>query len=333
MSYRYTALILVALIMGACKNLPQHETQEKMKIIIDTDANNELDDQHALAYAFLNRDFFDVLGVTVNNTANGFGLQGQYDEALRIIRLFDLEDSLPLLMGADSTYEGILPYIHEEAFDGQPAVDFIISEALKMQDEKLVLAPIGKLTNVALAIAREPAIINKIKVVWLGSNYPDPGEYNLVNDITAINPVIESGVEFEMVTVRYGQGTATDAVRVTPEEVEAHLSGKGPVSANTITGRHGGEFNRFGDYSADLFNHAQMHGYPPSRALFDMVVLAILKNEEWGTKHKIPAPKLVGHAWHDQPQNPDSIIYWDQFDRDAIVDDLFSLMEETTPTN
>jgi purine nucleosidase len=323
-------IVVIAMALASCKNSSQ-KAPMKIKLLIDTDANNELDDQHALAYAFLNRNVFDVVGVTVNNTANGFGIDGQYDEAMRIIRLFNQEDSVPLYKGAVSTYDSIVPHIHEPGFDGQAAVDFIIQEALKMKNEKLVLAPIGKLTNIALAITKEPAIIDKVRVVWLGGNYPNPGEYNLVNDITAVNPVIESGVQFEMVTVRYGDNTATDAVRVTREEVAQHLAGKGPVSKNTITGRHGGEFNRFGDYSKDLFDHANMHSYPPSRALFDMVVIAILKNPEWGTKHEIPAPRLIGQAWEDHPESQNKIIYWDRFNRDAIVNDLFTLMKQSTP--
>jgi len=329
MKKTHILVVLLVFILAACNS----EKNERIRIIIDSDANNELDDQHALAYAFLNPDIFDVAGITVNNTDNGYGIRGQYDEAKRIIQLFNLEDQVPLFMGATNDYEEIAPHIHEADFDGQPAVDFIISEAMKQEKGKLVLAPIGKLTNIALAILKEPKIVDKVKVVWLGGNYPSPGEYNLVNDITAVNPVIESGVEFEMVTVRYGQPTATDAVRVTPDEVDKYLAGKGPVSNTTITGRHGGEFNRFGDYSKDLFDHASMNGYPPSRPLFDMVVLAILKNPEWGTRHEIPAPKLIQQAWEDQPNNPHKIVYWDGFNRDGIVNDLFTKMEETTPTN
>ena len=52
----------------------------------------------------------------------------------------------------------------------------------------------GKLTNITLAIKKDPSIIDRVRIVWLGSNYPDPGEYNLVNDTTAINPLLESGV-------------------------------------------------------------------------------------------------------------------------------------------
>ncbi len=327
-----TLLILfVVSLLISCENVQQKKQSDRIKILIDTDANNELDDQHALAYAFLNKDVFDVVGVTVNNTRNGYGIQGQYDEAERIIKLFNLENEVPLFLGADKSYEEIVPTINQSEFDGQPAVDFIIQEAMKMENEKLILAPVGKLTNIALAIKKEPAIIDKVRVVWLGGNYPNPGEYNLENDTTSVNPVIESGVEFEMVTVRYGEPSGTSAVTVVPDEVNTYMKGKGPVSKNTIIGRHGGEFNRFGDYSADLFANAEMHGNPPSRALFDMVVLAVLKNETWGEKKEIPAPKLVGNAWVDLPDNSQKVIYWENFNRDAIVNDLFELMAKTSP--
>jgi len=328
MTNKLSVLFLFVFFLAACQST---QNDKKIKILIDTDANNELDDQHALAYAFLNDDVFEVVGVTVNNTKNGYGIQGQYDEAQRIIKLFDLEEKVPLFMGADESYEEIAPTINQSDFDGQPAVDFIIEQAMKVADDKLVLVPVGKLTNIALAFLKEPKIIDKVRVVWLGSNYPHPGEYNLVNDITSVNPIIESGADFEIVTVRYGMPSGTDAVRVTPAEVEANLKGKGPVSKHIITGRHGGEFNSFGNYSANLFDHAHMHGEPPSRALFDMVALAILKNESWGEKKVIPAPKLVGQAWEEKPNNKNKIIIWENFDRDAIVNDFFELMKKTTP--
>lgn len=331
MKIKYMLFLSLIVFFTACQNSLKTHENSKLKILIDTDANNELDDQHAMAYAFLNQEIFNVVGITVNNTRNGYGIQGQYDEAERIVQLFDLENKVPLFMGADKSYAEIAPAIQQNNFDGQAAVNFIISEALKMKDEKLILVPIGKLTNIALAFLKEPKIIEKVRVVWLGSNYPNPGEYNLVNDTTAVNPVIESGVELEMVTVRYGKPSGTDAVRVTPEEVATHLAGKGPVSKNTIIGRHGGEFNSFGDYSKDLYAHAKMHGNRPSRALFDMVTLAILKNENWGEKKNIPAPKLVGDAWEEKPENTNRIYIWENFNRDAIVNDFFDLMEQSTP--
>jgi inosine-uridine nucleoside N-ribohydrolase len=328
---KFTVFLMSILLLSACQ--PTQKTKEtlspKLKILIDTDANNELDDQHALAYAFLNPGVFDVVGITVNNTRNGDGIQGQYDEAQRIIRLFNLEDKVPLKMGAEKSFAEILPTMNDSVYDGKPAVDFIIQEAMKMQGEKLILLPVGKLTNMALAIKKEPKIIDRVRVVWLGANYPDPGEYNLDNDTTSVNPVIESGVPFEMVTVRYGKPSGTAAVTVTREEVYASLKGKGPRSTTEITGRHGGTFSSFGDYSANLFEHAEMHGIPPSRALFDMAAVAIVKNPAWAEQKEIPAPRLQGIGWIEQPENPIKIIIWENFNRDAIVNDLFGLMDQS----
>lgn len=330
--YKYLFTLIVATVFFFSYQKPMQKNElSKIKILIDTDTNNELDDQHALAYAFLNKEVFDVVGVTVNNTYLGNGIQGQYDEAERIIKLFNLIDEIPLLKGAEKNFNEIAPTIERADFDGHAAVDFIISEAMKMKDEKLVLVPIGKLTNIALAFLKEPKIIDKVRVVWLGSNYPASGEYNLINDTTSVNPVIESGVLFEMVTVRYGKPSGSDAVRITPSQVDEHLKGKGPISKHTITGRHGGEFNNFGDYSADLFSHIDLHGNPPSRAMFDMVALAVVKNETWGEKKEIPAPKLVGKGWEEQPENKNTIIIWENFQGDTIIGDLFDLMEKSTP--
>ena len=50
-----------------------------------------------------------------------------------------------------------------------------------------------------------------------------------------------------------------------------------------MTGRHGGAFTNFGDYSVDLFEHIDLYGDPPSRALFDMAAVAIVKNPAWAT--------------------------------------------------
>ena len=63
------ALILIygILILGCqSKQKTAENNSKKIRILIDTDTNNELDDQHALAYAFLNSEVFDLVGITVN---------------------------------------------------------------------------------------------------------------------------------------------------------------------------------------------------------------------------------------------------------------------------
>lgn len=315
--------VSVVLMISSCEKAQDETVDRRIRVILDTDCNNELDDQHALAYMLFNGDVFDVEGVTVNNTRTGGGIDGHYDEAVRVLKLCTLHPQITVYKGATASYDEIAGGIGNPGFDGSEAVDFIIRQAKMKSDRPLVLLPVGKLTNIALAIKKDPSIIPNIRVVWLGANYPEPGEYNLENDITAVNPVIDSGVRFEIAIVRYGKPSGTDAVRASIEEIKRIMPGKGPVLSTAIEGRHGGTFTNFGDYSVDLFvNYKQ-----ESRALFDMAAVAIVKNGQWADRVEIPAPKLVGNGWDDRPDNPHKIVIWENFDRDGIMNDFYDRME------
>ncbi|MCL1822090.1 MAG: nucleoside hydrolase, partial [Prolixibacteraceae bacterium] len=191
---------LLLLGMYACHT--QNRENEKIDVIFDTDTNNELDDQHALAYLLFNDEIFDVKGVTVNATIGGGNIDNHYAEARRVMQLCNRFGKIPLLKGADKNFYNILPTLNTENHDGAQAVDFIIRQALESKKTLTVLA-VGKLTNVALALRKNPGIATKIRIVWLGSNYPAGGEYNLVNDTEAANYVLQSVAPFEMVTVRF----------------------------------------------------------------------------------------------------------------------------------
>jgi len=303
------------------------ETSPKVRLIYDTDANNELDDQFALMYLLVNGPTFDLEGVTVNATKSGGNIDGHYEEAKRILQLGERYGQIPLCKGADGSFESIRPYVKEEDFDGKAGVDFIIEQANKKHEQELILLAVGKLTNVALALERDPSIAEKVRVVWLGSNYPKPGEYNQDNDTVSMNFVLNTQVPFEMVTVRYGEPSGTDAVKVTQQEINERMPGKGPQIKIPIEGRHGGEFYNFGDYAVSLFEHIDYHGDPPSRALFDMVAAAVLKNPKWGEKKEIPAPILIDNQWVERPDNFRKIILWENFDRDAVMKDFYNTLE------
>lgn len=305
----------------------------KMQVIFDTDANNEVDDQFALAYLLFNGHVFDVKGVTVNATYNGGEIDDHYEEAKRIMKLADRYGKIPLLKGANGSFEDIKSNLDTDNYDGAEAVEFIIDASNKNND--LILIAVGKLTNVALAIEKDPSIASKMKVVWLGSNYPKPGEYNQDNDTVAMNYILKTEVPFDMVTVRYGSPTGTDAVRVTPQEIKQNIAGLGPEIEEPVTGRHGGEFTNFGDYGINLFENIHLHGNPPSRALFDMAAVAILKNSSWADGKEIPAPILINNQWVEKPDNSRRIKVWENFDRDAIIEDMHQTMNNyqlTAPT-
>lgn len=318
---------ICAFLFFGCKNHTQKNNliTEKMPVIFDTDANNELDDQHALAYLFFNSKSFDIKAVTVNATRNGGNIDEHFTEAERVMKLCKVADKIPLLKGANGTFTEIENDFTK--FDGFAAVDFIIDEAKKHTNEKLIVIAVGKLTNLALALKKEPAIAENIRLVGLGANYPEPGEYNLDNDIPSMNYLLKTNIDFEMVTVRYGKPSGTDAVRITKEEALKNMPGVGPKITTPIVGRHGGEFYTFGDYSVNLFAHIQYHGNPPSRALFDMAAVAIVKNPGWVESSVIPCPIMVDEKWVEQPGNSRKIIIWENFDKEGIMKDFYRIME------
>ncbi|MEX0928656.1 MAG: nucleoside hydrolase [Balneolales bacterium] len=330
MKYKTTGItaILSIILLSACN--PSGDiatfTETKTRVIFDTDANNEIDDQFAMAYLLFNGNIFDVEGITVNATSGG-GIDLEYAEAKRVMQLLNVYETIPLHMGADGSFEEIKGQVDNADFDGSDAVDFIIERAMANEDEKLVLLPVGKLTNIALALEKEPAIASRVHIVWLGSNYPEPGEHNQNWDPESMNYVLDTDVPFDMVTVRYGKPSGTSAVLATRAQVQRRMPGIGPVASEPVTGRHGGTFNNFGDYGVDLFENYNMNGNPPARPLFDMAAVAIVKNPSWAERREIPAPVLVDDQWVERPDNQRTITVWEHFDIYGIMDDFFKTME------
>jgi len=302
------------------------QKQKKIRVLFDSDTNNEIDDQHALAYLLFNQHIFDVEGVTVNSTKEP-DVDLDYAEAKRILKLGKSYDTIPLKKGADDSFADIQDQLDQPGFDGVEAVNFIIKQAMAARDGKLTILAVGKLTNVALAVKKEPSIISNIRLVWLGSNYPEPGEHNQDADPEAMNYLLNSDIPFEMVTVRYGKPSGTSAVKVTKAQILHRMPGKGLDITKPVEGRHGGQFTSFGDYSVNLFKNYRMDGDPPARPLFDMAAVAIVKNREWAESKVIPAPILINDKWSERPENDRSITIWEHFYIYEIVADFFKIME------
>lgn len=322
--FTFSIVVLGLAIFAGCRN-DAGNSGERIPVILDTDANNELDDQHAIAYMLQNQEVFDILGITVNTTRNGGYIEEHYREAMRILTLFNEQENIVVRRGADTTFAMIRENLGVPGFDGEEAVEFIIAQARKYRgkSEPLVLLPIGKLTNIALALEKEPGIADNIRIVWLGSNYPESGEYNLENDTSALNYLLEQDVRFEIATVSYGRNTGTSHILVTLPEIDSVMPGLGPQSHQSIEGRHGGTFDHFGDYAVSLFHHIDLYGDPPARSLFDLGAVAIVKNPGWAASRSIPAPFYGAGGWIDRPGNTREIILWEHFERDSIVHDLY----------
>jgi hypothetical protein len=324
------SILIFFAISSGCTNGRSGADDNRIQVIFDTDANNELDDQHALAYLLLSDTAFHVLGITVNATYNGGPVEEHLKEAQRVVDLVGWTDKVHVYRGADGNYTEIRENLDQQEFDGSDAVNFIVEEARKKRKEPLVLLPVGKLTNIALALEKDPSIAGKVRIVWLGSNYPAPGEYNLENDTAALNFILKMDVPFEMATVRYGESSGTADVKVKRKDVYVRMPGLGPVVEEPVTGRHGGSFTCFGDYSVDLFRHITSLEDGCYRSLFDMAAVAIVKDPSWADAVEIPAPLYTGNAWVEQPGNKRTIGIRENFNREAILDDFYATLEKAS---
>lgn len=105
------------------------------------------------------------------------------------------------------------------------AAQNIIDTANSMKGEKLYVVAIGAITNVASALLIAPEIASKIVVVWLGMNKRDwknNEEFNLIQDVTAAQVVLESGALFVQVPCM----GVTSMFTSTIPELKACLDGK-----------------------------------------------------------------------------------------------------------
>ncbi|MGO4106692.1 nucleoside hydrolase [Paenibacillus sp. YAF4_2] len=190
---------------------------EKTHIILDVDTG--IDDALAILYALLSPD------IHVEGLTTGFGNidVGQATEnTLRLIKLANCGYEVPVAAGAAGPlkreYAGPVPHIHGHNGIGdaelppseqQPlkesAAEFIVRKAYEMPGQ-LVVVTVGRMTNLALALALDPAIASKIKkVVVMGGTVFAPGnvtpvsEANLWGDPEAAAQVFRSEVPLTIV--------------------------------------------------------------------------------------------------------------------------------------
>lgn len=158
--------------------------------------------------------------------------------------------------------------------EAQHAVDFII-ETLLASAQPVTLATLGPLTNVAVALVKEPGILPKIReLVMMGGaiglgNITPAAEFNVYADPHAAHVVFESGVKLTMIGL-----DVTHTALATPARIEA-IRAVGNPAARAVAGI----LARYAERNAEAFGHA---GAP----LHDPCVIArILRPELFSGRH------------------------------------------------
>ncbi len=201
------------------------------KIIIDTDPGQ--DDAVAILLALASPEL-EVLGITA--VAGNVPLHLTTKNALKICELAGKTDTK---VYAGAIRPMVRPLVTAEHVHGrtgldgpdlpeptmqlqeQHAVDFIVETLMREEPGTVTLCPLGPLTNIALALVREPRIASRIKQIVLmgggffeGGNTTPAAEFNIYVDPQAAHVVFRSGVPIVMMPLDVTHKALTTARRV-----------------------------------------------------------------------------------------------------------------------
>ncbi|WP_054957090.1 nucleoside hydrolase [Paenibacillus dakarensis] len=212
---------------------------EARKIIIDCDPGH--DDAIAILLAGANSGI-ELVGITT--VAGNAEVEKTTVNALKVCEIAGLLDtpvakgsSQPLVrkretaadIHGDSGMDGPTLPSPTKTIAAEHAVDFII-EQLLASDGDITLVPVGPLTNIAMAMRKEPLIVPKIReIVLMGGgtfgNWTPAAEFNIFVDAEAAKVVFESGVPLTMFGL-----DLTHKAQATPEIQERIRKIGNPVS-------------------------------------------------------------------------------------------------------
>ena len=290
---------------------PNETPPPRHRVIVDTDAANEADDQFAIVHALLSPTL-DVRGVV----AAHFGLRRSTDSLAEsraeIDRLMDLlgDETTPVADGAPT-------WIPDEAtpIDSEGA-RLMIAEAIA-DDSPLTIGVLGPLSTVASAILLEPRLVERdVTVVWIGGP-PYDGllgrtggaagiEFNLSNDIAAANVVMGSGIRvvqvpeptYRMCSVGY-------------PELREKIGDAGPLGEYLV--RQLIEWN-------DRWNGEAIE----RRSLGDSPAVGMMLNPGGGVLRRRPAPRFADDGTLADGVPGRTVVVVESFDTRYLFEDMFA---------
>jgi inosine-uridine nucleoside N-ribohydrolase len=284
----------------------------KIRMILDTDTYNEVDDQFALAYALLSPEKIELEAIYAapfynNRSASaGDGMEKSYDEILRLLKFMGKSADDFAFRGSGRYLENVDTPVRSEA-----ALDLIKKALASSPDDPLYVVPIGCITNIASAILIEPKIIENIVVVWLGGNsldWPTQREFNLEQDVLAAQIVFNSGVPLVTMPCQ----PVVSHFHTTIPELKYYLEGK----------------NDLADY---LYNIVVEYGKGHaafSKVIWDVTAVAWLVNPSWIQTNIVHSPVLTDQITFSVDRSRHFMRMATSLNRDAIFSDLFEKLGE-----
>jgi purine nucleosidase len=281
----------------------------RRRVIIDTDAKNEADDQFAIVHALLSPSL-EVRGLIAAHfgmSRSDRSMEESRAEIDLLLQLMGLEQQVTVANGAPS---GIPD---EQTPRDSAGAQLIIAESkLASPEEPLFVAFLGPLTDMASAILLDPGLVDReVVVVWIGGvgyggveSYPGV-EFNLRNDIAAANVVYDSGI-----TVWQVPSSVYSQVSVSYTELEEKIGGTSKLADYLINQTV--EWNR--TYWPEPIE---------SRSLGDSPAISLMLYPRGGNFRIVPAPRF-GQEGHYLPGSGHPIRVVEAVDVRFLLEDMFA---------
>lgn len=224
-----------------------HVPEEKqIRLIVDTDAKNEADDQFAVVQALLSPKFEHVGMIAAHyGTRDMDSMERSYRELEVVFDKMHFSKQDMIFSGAaQALSDRVTPVLSDGA-------KLIIREAMKQDNRPLFAIFLGPLTDLASALLMEPGIASRMTAIWIGGgSYPAGGiEFNLGNDIHAANVVFQSKMElwqvpknvYEMMGVslaelEYKVASCGEIGQYLFQQLDEHAQEEGPRKSGFRTG-------------------------------------------------------------------------------------------------
>lgn len=283
----------------------------KIRLIINSDAKNEADDQFAIVHALLTPRFLikGIIGAQFETTAKMMGrentMQQSVDEIQKILSLMELQGEVPVLRGAAAGLKD------ERTPQPSEGAELIIREALADDPAPLFVVFMGPLTDMASALLMRPEIAERLTVIWIGGEqYPNGGwEYNLFNDIHAANVVFASQTELWQVP-----RNVYSTMRVSIAELIHKVRPYGKIGRYLVDQLI--EFNNAATYPAWPKGEMWSLGDSPCISL-------LLDDHEYHYTYR-PAPRITSDMYYVHAQSERLIRVYDYVDPRFTLEDMFA---------
>ena len=230
------------------------------------------------------------------------GQKLSYNEILKICNWLNFETK-------NRVFKGSTDYICNGYNEDNDAVNKIIEIANK--NKKTYILAIGAITNIALAIKKEPKIIDKIEVIWLGGNeigYKDKLEYNFRQDIKAVKIVFNSKVKMTILPCR----NVVSDLKIDINTLKNNLENKSELC----------------NYLIERFYNDGYHGVHETKEIWDISVIAYMINKNWFETEQISCPNIREDTSYEITDNKHNITFVTKLDRNKIYEDLFNKLGE-----